>query len=284
MGDKTRNLLIRTASGAVLVALVFGATLYSKWSFGALLCFILLVSVLELFRLAEARGLKPMKAMGTVLSLGVFAMAFLVFIQNGKGVEITSARWFLILVMYVIVMTAATIACEIWRKEPAPLENVSVTLFASAYVALPLCLLFFIPQMMAGHWCPYMMLGYIVLVWSNDVFAYLFGITLGKHRMCPRISPKKSWEGFAGGVAMTVAAAALLGHAFSQDWKIWAGLGAVVAVSGVAGDLIESLFKRSADVKDSGNIMPGHGGMLDRFDALLVSVPFAFVYLMLCNL
>ena len=109
------------------------------------------------------------------------------------------------------------------------------------------------------------------------------GITLGKHRICERISPKKSWEGFVGGVVAAVGFAALFGWLLKGDVLLWSGLGAVIAVTGVAGDFVESMFKRSAAVKDSGSIMPGHGGVLDRFDALLISAPYALLYLILIS-
>ena len=128
------------------------------------------------------------------------------------------------------------------------------------------------------------MLAFIGIIWVNDVFAYLVGVTFGKHRLCERISPKKSWEGFFGGLIGAVGAALLFGYLFGGNLCIWGGLGLIVALTGVAGDLVESLIKRSVDVKDSGALMPGHGGVLDRFDALILSVPFAVVYLLIVGI
>jgi phosphatidate cytidylyltransferase len=116
-------------------------------------------------------------------------------------------------------------------------------------------------------------------VWGNDVFAYLTGITIGKHKMAPRISPKKSWEGFAGGIVGAMAMGALGSYVVGGHLGMWLGLAVVVAITSVFGDFVESMFKREAGVKDSGKIIPGHGGILDRFDALLISSPFAFAYL-----
>jgi phosphatidate cytidylyltransferase len=120
---------------------------------------------------------------------------------------------------------------------------------------------------------------YIFIIWANDVFAYLFGITLGKHRLFERISPKKSWEGFFGGLLGAMAMGYVAAVVLDGNTYIWIGLALVAALSGVFGDLVESLFKRSVGVKDSGNIIPGHGGWLDRFDALIFSLPFVFIYL-----
>ena len=127
------------------------------------------------------------------------------------------------------------------------------------------------------------MLAFISIIWVNDVFAYLVGVTIGKHRLCERISPKKSWEGFFGGLVGAVGVSVLFGHLFGGNLLVWGGLGLVMTLSGVAGDLVESLMKREADVKDSGKMMPGHGGFLDRFDALLLAVPFALFYLIVIS-
>jgi phosphatidate cytidylyltransferase len=151
-------------------------------------------------------------------------------------------------------------------------------------VALPLALILFIPQLLVGKWSEWAMMSYIVVIWANDVFAYLVGVVIGKHRLCERISPKKSWEGFFGGVVGAIGVAVLFGYLFEGNLWVWGGLGVVTALTGVAGDLAESMLKREADVKDSGAMMPGHGGFLDRFDAMLISAPFVFVYLCIVRL
>jgi phosphatidate cytidylyltransferase len=153
------------------------------------------------------------------------------------------------------------------------------------YVALPMGILLFVPSMMNAFicqgdgWTPWVFLFYLLLVWGNDVFAYLVGVTMGKHRMCERLSPKKSWEGFVGGIVGSVAVGVIGASVLGGSYGVWIGLAVVVALSSVVGDLIESMFKRDAKVKDSGSIMPGHGGILDRFDALIISAPFALIYL-----
>ena len=140
-------------------------------------------------------------------------------------------------------------------------------------------LMLFIPFMLSpDRWNPWIFLFYLFLVWGNDVFAYLVGISIGRHKMCPRLSPKKSWEGFFGGVLGSLAMGVLGAYVVEGNYLVWLGLALVVSLSSVVGDLVESMFKRDAGVKDSGNFIPGHGGMLDRFDALILSAPFAFVY------
>lgn len=124
----------------------------------------------------------------------------------------------------------------------------------------------------------------MVMVWANDTFAYLVGVACGKHKMAPHLSPKKSWEGFAGGLAATIGIGVLAMHLLESSLLWGGGLGLFVGVGAVAGDLFESRLKRRAGVKDSGNILPGHGGFLDRFDSLLFAVPATFIYVVLISL
>jgi phosphatidate cytidylyltransferase len=168
---------------------------------------------------------------------------------------------------------------ELFHESETPLRNVATTLMGIFYVAFPMSLMLYIPVLITGEWKPEAFLFYLFIVWGNDVFAYLTGIAIGKHKMSPRISPKKSWEGFAGGIVGAIAMGAVGSFVVGGSLGMWLGLAAVVAITSVFGDLVESMFKREAGIKDSGKIMPGHGGILDRFDALLISSPFAFVYL-----
>jgi phosphatidate cytidylyltransferase len=130
-----------------------------------------------------------------------------------------------------------------------------------------------------GFWDARIAPAFMMTVWANDVFAYLVGITLGRHKMCPTLSPHKTWEGFAGGVIGAMVVAGLVGRFWiGEVWRIWILFGGVVALAAVAGDFVESRLKRAVGVKDSGTLLPGHGGVLDRFDATLGAVPAAFLF------
>ncbi len=286
--DKTKlkNLTVRTLSGAVLAALLFGATLISGYGYVALMAVVVAVGVWEFYNLCEGCGYKPQRYLGLTLALAIFAFATLAFLE----VVMKSCCWgdslvFAVLVLIPLLIFSSFIL-ELFRACDNPIANVATTLMGAVYVALPVAMMLAVPQLLsgAGSWQPWYAICYILIIWANDVFAYLFGMTLGRHRMCERISPKKSWEGFVGGVVAAIGFAALFGYLLGGNIAVWAGLGAIIAVTGVAGDFVESLFKRSAGVKDSGAIMPGHGGILDRFDALLISAPFAMLYLLLTNL
>ena len=281
---KLKDLAVRTVSGAVMFLLFVGALVWSKWSAGALFAVVMLGGLVEFYRLCRKKGVAPMCSVGIATSLAIFGLAFAVFMQWGSPATDTTARLVLGALLYTMLIVPTTFVCELWRKSPTPIANIATTFMGVIYVALPMAALLFVPQMLVGKWSAWAMLAFVSIIWVNDVFAYLVGVTLGKHRLCERISPKKSWEGFFGGLVGAVGVAVLFGHLFDGNLIVWGGLGLVTALAGVAGDLVESLIKREVDVKDSGKIMPGHGGFLDRFDALYLAAPFALFYLIVTSL
>ena len=285
MTDKLKNLTVRTLSGAVLAAVLFGATLLSPWGYVALLAVITAVGVWEFYNLAQGCGYSAQRVMGTSLAVILFGFGAAIFASVAVARSLEAERVILAAILYGLVAVPSVFVCELFRKHEHPIANVAVTLAGVLYVALPAALMLAVPLLLSNGagWNPWCALCYILTIWANDSFAYLAGVAFGKHRMCERISPKKSWEGFVGGVVAAVGFAVLWGWLLDGNMLVWAGLGGVVAITGVAGDFVESLFKRSAGVKDSGAIMPGHGGVLDRFDALFISAPYAVLYLILVS-
>lgn len=280
MSDKMRNLIVRTISGVVLLGIVLGAAYGGKFAFGGFLLLIVVVGMWEFYNIAAATGATPHRTLG--LAAGVVLLVTTFFLFDGFISDMRSADSVDMLIggiLYFTVLIPLCFVVELFYDSETPLRNVATTLMGIFYVAYPMALLLFIPILITGEWQPESFLFYLFIVWGNDVFAYLTGIAFGKHKMAPRISPKKSWEGFAGGVAGAMAMGAIGSFVVGGPLGMWLGLAAVVAITSVFGDLVESMFKREAGIKDSGKIMPGHGGVLDRFDALLISSPFAFVYL-----
>ena len=180
---------------------------------------------------------------------------------------------------------------ELYLKNEDPIHDWAYTMMAQLYIALPFSLL----NTLAFHSTSQGLVAYdavlplsvFVFLWMNDTGAYLCGSLLGKHKLFPRISPGKSWEGSIGGGILVIAVAVLVWY-LTDQYQLnqlgltaieWAGLGLTVVIFGTWGDLVESLFKRTLGIKDSGNILPGHGGMLDRFDSSLLAIPAAVVYL-----
>ena len=281
---KMKNLMVRTLSGLVLVAVFVGAVLGSQWSFGALLLLILVGGQTEFYKLARETGLSPQRWMGLAVGVLLFALNFIVFRQFSRSVTDEAGGAVLFLLLYIGLLLPTLFVCELFRRSATPLANLGATLLGVLYVAVPLSLLLYVPVLAGdGVWRPETVLCYIFIIWANDVFAYLVGMTFGRHRLCERLSPKKSWEGFFGGLAGAVATGLAAAYALDANYWVWGGLALVASLSGVAGDLVESMFKREAGVKDSGQVIPGHGGVLDRFDALLLSAPYVFLYLLLVD-
>ena len=280
-----KNLMVRTLSGLVLVAVFVGAVLGSQWSFGALLLLILVGGQTEFYKLARETGLSPQRWMGLAVGVLLFALNFIVFRQFSRSVTDEAGGAVLYLLLYIGLLLPTLFVCELFRRSATPLANLGATLLGVLYVAVPLSLLLYVPVLAGdGVWRPETVLCYIFIIWANDVFAYLVGMTFGRHRLCERLSPKKSWEGFFGGLAGAVATGLAAAYALDTNYWVWGGLALVASLSGVAGDLVESMFKREAGVKDSGQVIPGHGGVLDRFDALLLSAPYVFLYLLLVGM
>lgn len=287
--DAIKGLTIRTASGIVLLLVVLASVFISPYSFAAFVLIVCIGGLREFYNIAEKEGALPQKNYGiTVGALGVVAN-FMV------AAEFLSPRARIVFILLLMSFFGIFII-ELYRKKGNPLVNISATVTGIMYVALPLSLLSYIAmfpdydvlaqQTMAasGSYKPWVVLCYIFIVWGNDIGAYLFGIMFGKHKLFERISPKKSWEGFFGGLVTATITGLIIGacmeypHAGEHNILFWGGLAIVVVITGVLGDLVESMFKRAVSIKDSGAIMPGHGGFLDRFDALLFSVPFVYVY------
>lgn len=282
MNDKLKNFIVRTLSGAVMLAVVLGAILASEWSFIALMAVITLGGIWEFYNFAQKAGYQPMKLLGLFGGMMIFAITislFVLFATKDSTNDSLFAIIFGMAIITLLLLVPLMFICELYRKSPTPIANIGSTLMGMLYVAFPLSLLILIPALLGnGVWNPWIVIFYIFIIWANDVFAYLFGITLGRHRLFERISPKKSWEGFFGGLLGAMAMGYVASLVLEADAMTWIGLALVAAIAGVFGDLVESLFKRSVDLKDSGNFIPGHGGWLDRFDALIFSAPFAFVY------
>lgn len=280
MSDKLKNLIVRALSGAVLLGIVLGASFLGPYGYGALLVAILVVGMWEFYNLASAKGWSPRRALGIAMGIVLFITSFIVFDGYVDGAVEMDLDMLLSGSLYMILFVPVIFIVEIFHTSESPMANIATTLMGIIYVALPMALLLFVPVLIGSNeWQPMNFLCYLFIIWANDVFAYLVGVAFGRHRMCERLSPKKSWEGFFGGVLGALGMGALGAYILDGNLFVWLGLAAVVSIASVLGDLVESMFKREAGVKDSGRIMPGHGGMLDRFDAVFIATPFAFVYL-----
>ena len=268
-----KELLIRSVSGLLMAAVLLACVLVSPWSWAALLLFVIAVGTFEMSRLLKMDTPTGI-LVGEALAIGSFTLPALC------ALDVMAPRW--LLLEMPIVMVPFLYALFSVKHDAKP---VFTYLFASlSFLSLPSSLMLFMYGedlfgQLAG---PRLIILVFCILWINDIFAYLTGRLLGKHKLFERISPGKTIEGSIGGLLFTLVSLVVFCHYsgwFSLPQAI--GLGVVAVVFGTLGDLCESMLKRQAGVKDSGKLIPGHGGILDRFDSVMFSVPFIFVYLLL---
>lgn len=278
------NFIQRAVTGILFVCLLAGCILYSPLSFGLLFTLISALTVYEFAGLMNRSGKVKINSTITALGGAYLSLALLSFCIQAADVRIFLP--YLALLLYLMIT-------ELYLKHENPIGNWACSMLSQLYVALPFALL----HVLAFHnepagtdsssvsYNPILPLSLFIFLWLNDTGAYCVGSLIGKHRLFERISPKKSWEGSIGGGIFSVAASLVLAHYFPfMHAGQWAGLALTVVLFGTWGDLTESLMKRQLGIKDSGNILPGHGGMLDRFDSALMAIPAAVVYLYVCTL
>jgi len=278
------NLIKRSLSGIVFVTILLVAISAAWWTWAFLAGVISIGISLEIATILKKLSIHNANPVLSISTGLIFLGAFSFFIGAGFYI-ISFSVWILGLMLPFIQL--------LWAKQS--LQNAIATSIAAIYIGFPFgmsALLLWInqnspinnPEIFNSNAFPYTLISLFILLWSFDSFAYLTGSLLGKHKILPKISPKKSWEGFFGGLALSIGIALIL----MQIWGImsaekWIGLTIIIAVFGSIGDFLESKIKRIAEVKDSGNLIPGHGGLFDRFDSFLMIIPFATAYLLIVS-
>ncbi len=262
------NFWQRTITGALFIGAVIGSILAHPLLFSTLFLLVVIIGISEFNFLVQDEKVKTQNLSGYLLGLGTFALTVA---YSHFAIE---AKWFLCL----IPLTITIFISELYRKQERPFWNIGMTLLSAIYVAVPFSFL----VLYAYHFNGYnstMLLVFFAMVWMNDTGAYIVGVTMGKRKLFPRISPKKSWEGFFGGVLFTLLLAYIFSYYIVEVTKIdFIVMSLMISTFGTLGDLCESMLKRTMDIKDSGNILPGHGGVLDRFDALIFTAPLIYAY------
>lgn len=268
-----KKLITRTATGIVLVLIMLTAVIAGQYSFAVLFLAIMAVGLKEFLKFYEQSEIKPNRWLSYLISFLMFGISF--FVAKGE----IGGKYFLMLFPFFLLIMAS----ELYRNKLKPIENITVTIFSVVYLALPLSFINFIvfseinPE---NDYSPKLLIAMFILIWIYDSGAYLFGVSMGRHRLFERISPKKSWEGAIGGTFTALIGAYII-SGYIPEIKVihWIAISILTVISSTFGDLTESMFKRYFGVKDSGQILPGHGGILDRFDSLLFAGPVIFVYL-----
>ena len=275
------NFIVRTITALIFVAVIVASFLRAE----TMVLLFALVTGLTIWEFTGLVNDRPQVTVNRMIT--TVAGVYLFFAMAGFCSEITPSAVF---IPYLITLVYLMVA-ELYLKHEDPINDWAYTMMTQLYIALPFSLL----NALAFHltpegevlYDPVLPLCMFVFLWINDAGAYICGSLLGKHKLFPRISPGKSWEGSIGGGILVMLIAASIPYMLDQFSLLtlnfsplqWAGLGLVIVVFGTWGDLIESLFKRTLGIKDSGNVLPGHGGMLDRFDSSLLAIPAAVVYI-----
>ena len=264
------NLLVRAITAIIGVTIILSAIIYNQWTFFTVFILINLLTLHEFYKLGQAAVRKPFFVWGLIQSALIFTASYLTFSGNGDPV------YFLILAGFFSLI----FVFAIFRKDRTNIIScIAFSIMGIFYVSIPISLVNAIAFSEGVYAFP-LIVGLLFSQWANDTGGYFAGKTLGKHKLYEAISPNKTWEGSIGGFVLVLIITYAISLFFENLTAVeWMGLGVVIAVFGSIGDLAESLFKRNLAIKDSGSSIPGHGGFLDRFDGLLLALPFATLYI-----
>lgn len=270
------NFWQRTFTGIVFVVVVIGSILVDYMAFIGVFAVFSIVALYEFYNIMQSKQVSPLKFHGLLAGNLIFlttAFKNISLIETGQA-----EKYYVVIFLYILVLFVA----ELYRKTETAYHNISICVAGLIYISIPFSFLISIPNV-ASHEINVgqnFLIIFFVLLWTSDTFAYLTGRWLGKHKLFERISPKKSWEGFLGGSFFTLLFAVGISFYYTELTLLeWILAAIIIVVFGTFGDLVESMLKRSAGVKDSGKFFPGHGGVLDRFDAVFFSAPFIYFYL-----
>lgn len=268
--QKYNNLTQRLITGILGSAAVITGVCFSEWTYFTLFFALCALAMFEFYKLVGLDGMIPQKSLGITIGLLIFSLTF--FIEQ----ETANPKYFFL----VFPLASVVFMIKLYKKsERKPFTNIAFTFLGIFYIAMPLSLLN-IAAFVGGHYNFEIILGSLLILWASDTGAYFAGTRFGRRKLFERISPKKSWEGFFGGAALALVITFVFTQYFnSLENYQWYIIAILIIVGGTFGDLIESLLKRSIEIKDSGTVLPGHGGFLDRFDGLLISAPFIVAYL-----
>jgi len=280
-----KDLPKRTLTAIIFGAVMLGGILWNRISFSVLVVLMQTGCLFEYFRLVSpfqnySDGKKKIVFIVSIIACSAILLV-VVFSQSDSLSAIYG--------VFAVPVFFFLLAAELFYGSEKPFLNGLLNAAAAIYITVPMIFFYSLADApflgSTNGWFPdnaSVPLGVVLLIWANDTFAYFTGSLIGKHKMLPAVSPKKSWEGFFGGLIFTLVTAWVLSEYFPKpDLIHWMVVAAIVVFFGTAGDFFESMIKREAGVKDSGNLMPGHGGFLDRFDALIFCLPFVMIYLSL---
>jgi phosphatidate cytidylyltransferase len=268
-------LVKRSLTGIAFAAIMLAGILIHQYIFAIVFAIFLMFTLFEFYKISENIGYEPSVKIGLICSFLLFVIFFL------AASHVIPKEY----IYLSILIPLFTLLPDLFDKRKNGFKNSMITIAGIIYIALPYSLLSFLiyPGNNSGsQFYPWVLMGIFLIIWIYDSMAYVFGSMLGKHKICVRISPKKSWEGLIGGTVFAVITGIVNSLFFDELSLInWVVIALLIVAFGTSGDFFESKLKREAGVKDSGNILPGHGGMLDRFDTMLFAAPVIFVWITL---
>jgi phosphatidate cytidylyltransferase len=272
------NTVTRTISGIGFLAVVLGGLLVNQYLYAALFLLMMGTMLYEFYRMTMGQAYRYSQILAILLGITAFSLVFSVFAFS-LDIRFLSINAILLL---------AIMITSLFAKDKTDFKSYGFIYTGLLYIAVPLTLSNFIMFDKAGGFSGLMMLSFFCIIWASDVGAYCFGLLFGKNgkKLFPTVSPKKSWAGFWGGLLLALVTGGILYWTHLLDFPLLHCLilAAIMNVTGVFGDLFESQWKRVCDIKDSGNLIPGHGGMLDRFDSALFAIPAGVIYLVIIGL
>ena len=263
----------RAITGFFFVIVMIGSMLFGHYPFGIFYLILSLLCLNEFYGLIKQSGFKPNATTG--LLNGAYIYALFAFITYQDTPELHKLLFLLTLTI------AAVFIQELFKRSKTPFTDIAYTFLGLVLVCMPFTFFHALAYLKGGFNFHYP-LAFLILLWANDTGAYLVGRAFGRTKLFERHSPKKTWEGFIGGIAIGAGVALIINYYFKDlAWNEWVIMAVLISCFGTLGDLVESMFKRSINVKDSGGILPGHGGLLDRFDGLFIAAPIVYTYLYL---
>lgn len=263
----------RAITAFFFTIVMLGSIFLGGYTFTFFYLILSLAALLEFFGMIKTAGIRPHR------NIALFASTLIFLMTAGYHLLQFDTKFLLLIVPLIF----SVFISELYKKEKIPFSNISYTFVGFVYVTVPFCFFYslgFIQNQ--GEYNYHLPLSFLLMLWASDTGAYLFGLKFGKTRLFERHSPKKTWEGFFGGMFTSIVVSYIVSLFFKEiNPLVFGGMAVLVVSFGTLGDLVESMLKRSLNIKDSGNILPGHGGFLDRFDGLLIAAPVVYTYLYL---
>lgn len=267
--NKLSNVQQRVIAGTIGGALIISFIYLSPWTYFLLFFAICFLALTEFYRLINKAGIKPNKIFGIISGMLIYTLIFLI---ESQKIEF---KYYYLLFPFLFLL----FLIELFQHNENPFVNIAFTFLGNIYIAFPFGLLH-VSAFAPGSYHYELILGILFIIWANDIGGYFSGMLLGKNKLFLRVSPKKTWEGSVGGALLAITTGLVLSVFYNYlDAVEWFIMAFIIIIIGSCGDLVESLLKRSLAIKDSGDIIPGHGGFLDRFDSLLLSSPFIAAFL-----